>query len=91
MRPNQLPTGRGQGPAYHPCLYDALSAQPGWAGTIHDRAERRRPNDRRQQDRPVYLELRCNRGERRQQHRRAVYDPGRRRNPEPPLGIDIWV
>lgn len=61
------------------------------AGTVYDRAERRRPNDRRQQERPVYFDMRANRGERRRERRRAVYDPGRRRLPEPPMGIDVWA
>jgi len=61
------------------------------AGTIYDRAERRRPYDRRQQDRAVVFDMRANPSERRRQRRRAVYDPGRRRWPEPPLGIDVWA
>jgi hypothetical protein len=59
------------------------------AGTIHDRVERRRPHDRRQQQRPLLFDMRVNKGERRQQRRRAVYDPGRRRRPEPPSGIQV--
>jgi hypothetical protein len=39
----------------------------------------------------VLFDFRTERGERRQQRRRAVYDPGRRRWPEPPLGIDVWA
>jgi len=61
------------------------------AGTIYDRAERRRPFDRRQQDRAVVFDMRVNDRERRRQRRRAVYDPGRRRWPEPPMGIDVWA
>ena len=59
------------------------------AGTIYDRDERRRPHDRRQQRYPVVFDMRVNTSERRRQRRRAVYDPGRRRWPEPPLGIDV--
>lgn len=79
--------GQGKWPAPPSCL----SAQPDWAGTIHDRAERRRPFDRRQHQQAVYLDLRCNRGERRRQSRRSLYDPGRRRHPEPPWGVDVWA
>lgn len=61
------------------------------AGSVYSRVERRRPGDRRQHDAPVLLDLRSRRGERRQQQRRALYDPGRRRTPEPPLGIDVWA
>lgn len=60
-------------------------------GTIYDRAERRRPHDRRQRDDAVYLDLRACRSERRKTYRRSVYDPGRRNWPEPPLGVDVWV
>lgn len=60
-------------------------------GTIYDRDERRRPHDRRQQRRQVLFDMRANTSERRRNRRRAVYDPGRRRWPEPPLGIDVWV
>lgn len=69
-----------------------LQAQPdSRVGTIYDRVERRRPHDRRQHDVTVYLDLRNNKSERRKQHRRSHYDPGRRHWPEPPLGIDVWV
>ena len=61
------------------------------AGTVYDRAERRRPHDRRQQDGAVYLDLRVNKSERRKDHRRRIYERGRREHPEPPLGIDIWA
>jgi hypothetical protein len=82
--------------AAHPLIaqraLDRYAHQPdGRAGTIYDRVDRRRPYDRRQQDRPVLFDMRANKGERRRQRRRAVYDPGRRNWPEPPLGIDVWA
>lgn len=61
------------------------------AGTIYDRVDRRRPNDRRQHERPVMFDMRANKSERRNRRRRAVYDPGRRHWPEPPMGIDVWA
>lgn len=61
------------------------------AGSVYHRVERRRPHDRRHQERPVYLDLRCSKQERRRQQRRSVYDPGRRQWPEPPAGLDLFV
>lgn len=73
-------------------LSDSALARPGVApGTVYDRAERRRPYDRRHRDQAVYLDLRANTSERRKHYRRRVYEPGRRQWPEPPQGIDIWV
>lgn len=80
-------------PVHQPAFRAALRRfQPDdRAGTIYDRDQRRRPHDRRQQRYPIIFDMRADKGERRQQRRRAVYDPGRRRWPEPPLGIDVWV
>jgi hypothetical protein len=76
----------------HPPSPEGSLAQPGVPpGTVYDRVERRRPHDRRHRDQAVYLDLRANKSERRQHHRRRVYEPGRRHWPEPPLGIDVWV
>lgn len=79
--------------AHRPAFRTALQRlQPDdRAGTTYDRDQRRRPHDRRQQRYPVIFDMRADKSERRRQRRRAIYDPGRRHWPEPPLGIDVWV
>jgi hypothetical protein len=61
------------------------------AGLTYERAERRRPHDRRQQRYPVRFDMPTGMNERRRQRRRTVYDPSHRRWPEPPQGIDVWT
>ena len=63
----------------------------GRAGTVNERVNRRHPSERRQQERPVLLDIRGKR-----ERRRRPLPPGiqlleRRRYPEPPLGIDEWA
>lgn len=59
------------------------------AGLTYERAERRRPHDRRQQRHPVRFDPPAAANERRRQRRRAVYDPNRRPWPEPPQEIEV--
>ncbi|MFS8607577.1 MAG: hypothetical protein GX093_00570 [Xanthomonadaceae bacterium] len=65
--------------------------QPRERISLFECAAGHRPFDRRQRRLPVPFDMRANSGERRRRQRRAVYDPGRRRWPEPPLGIDVWA